>query len=521
MHFRIRWARAIVIASGLALLVASTVPASASAHGIKRAHATTSGDRVTSSTYRAMPQIGQARGRTLIFGGGDLVDASLNIPPTEPITNLQKILTDAGYGVDVSSSLPTNLKQYRAIWFLDTSPLTSTEETQLEAFVSAGRGVFLTGERPCTSCDALDNADGSVINNLVSGGGVQVGGLGDADNETAPNAVTPNAIDRATVNPNVLTTWTPGGPGGMSGVAPANVLTATNFGSQPTPTGALWDESSLIGGHGRLAILMDINWLETETPWDQTTATQMAVNLERFLMSSFPVPVKHSPRWSGYASKANGVRDVSGEWTVPTVDCTKATVGSAVGIWVGIDGFGNNKLVKAGVGVTCASPTATPCYYLFSEVLPGTESPITGCSGVAPGDDISVDVDNSPFGSSSFVVTIKDNGEPFGAPVTVTAPSKRDRSAECVVQMPPGNVGPTPTHFTQLADFGTVSFTACSATALQNAGNNLDTNQLAEGSDGAFTVSALNLGTRTRSRATVSAATLPDPTWTVSWVSAH
>ncbi len=128
---------------------------------------------------------------------------------------------------------------------------------------------------------------------------------------------------------------------------------------------------------------MNINWLESEF-WDQVTATQMVVNLERFLTSANPVPAAFNAQWAGYAASAGGVSDVSGKWTVPTVECSEVAAASAVGTWVGIDGFGNNNLVKAGAGVTCSSPNARPCYYLFTKVLPGAESPITGCSGVAP-----------------------------------------------------------------------------------------------------------------------------------------
>jgi hypothetical protein len=176
--------------------------------------------------------------------------------------------------------------------------------------------------------------------------------------------------------------------------------------------------------------------------------------------------------------------------------------------------------VKAGVGVTCASPSSTPCYYIFTEALPGTENPITGCSAVAPGDDFSVDISNSPYGSSTFIVEMKDNGSPVGgSPITVTAPSKRDASAECIVQLPPGNVGITPTHYTKLADFGTVSFTNCTATATQNAGPSLDVDPLASGSDGAFTVSQFNMMIPSKGVTATNPPSFPNLDWSVTWAS--
>jgi hypothetical protein len=460
-------------------------------------------------------QGGQARGRTLIFGGGDTGNGGSGIAPSESLTDLRNILTDAGYGVDVSETLPTNISQYKAIWYIADEALTLSEQSKLEAFVKSGRGLYLTGDQPTS----LDESDGSVINALVTGGGIEVGGQGDPDSSSSPNTVNGSAIDEASLSPNELTTWTPNEPGGMGNVADANVLTSTSFSGQSTPTGAIWDGSDMRNGVGRVAILMDINWLESEF-WDQATATQMAVNLERFLMFSLPVPVGHNPQWSGYAAKANGVREVSGEWTVPVVECSQASIASAVGIWVGIDGYGNTKLVKAGVGATCASPTSDACYYLFTEVRPGTEDPITDCSGVSPGDDLSIDVVNSPFGSSTFVITISDNGSAVGSPITLTAPSKRDKSAECVVQLPPGKVGLARAHYTQLADFGSVTFTECSATATPDAGTSLDTDGLESGSDGAFKVTSLNLGSSTKSKATVAAPDWPDLSWSVTWLRA-
>jgi hypothetical protein len=471
---------------------------------------------------RATAQVGQAKGRTLIFGGGDEAGASLGINPTESLTNLEDLLTNAGYGVDVSATLPKRIVQYKAIWFLDTNPLTASQESELESYVDSGHGLYLTGG-PDDCCGALNTSDTAVIDSLT-GSDIQAGGQGDADDANAPNSINTSAIDDIAENPSTLTGWTPDGPGGMSGVGQSNILTSTTFTMQPTPTGAVWDGSSLQEGTGRLAILMNINWLESEF-WNQTTAAQMAVNLERFLMAATPVRVANNPQWAGYAAKAHGVSDVTGEWTVPSVDCSQDSDPSAVGVWVGIDGFGNKKLVKAGVGVTCTSPAVPPCYYFFTEVLPGTESPIPGpggaCGGASPGDAVSVDVTNSPFGSSSFIISIIDNGEAVTSPITVTAPSKRDKSAECVVQLPPGDVGPTPAHYTELADFSSVTFTQCQATATQNAGDSLDVDQLPSGSDGAFAVTTLNMGTHTVPKAmTVPPSDFSNLAWTVNWVAA-
>jgi len=263
---------------------------------------------------------------------------------------------------------------------------------------------------------------------------------------------------------------------------------------------------------------MDINWLEAET-WDQTTATQMAINIERFLMSSLPVAIATNKSWAGYASKTHGVQDVNGEWTVPTVDCSQASKPSAVRIWVGIDGYGNKDLANAGVGITCSGPTdSSPCYYLFTGVHTSNETPVPGgCGEVSPGNVVSIDVANQPFGSSTFMATITVNGSVVdGQPFRLSEPSKRDGSGECVVELPAGFVGPgTPTHYPDLADFTPVTFTDCAASATPNAGTGLDTEQLATGSDGDFVVRALSMGRNPL--ATTTPPAFPNLAWSVNW----
>ena len=506
------------LVSSLTLFLAVAPPAWASAHHGKRPRVAIQTQRSARHLSQLTTPAGSARGRTLIFGGGDQQGGGAIA--SEPITDLENSLTSAGYGVDVSTALPTSLAQYTAVWFLDTEPLTGAEESELEAFVKRGNGLYLTGERPC--CDSMDNAsDSTIINALVRGGGIQVGGLNDADDGIAPEDVNASVIDDVAANPNVLSTWTPNDPGGMAGVAEENILTSTAFGGQTTPTGAVWDGSDMTSGKGRIAILMDINWLETQSEsYDPSTAPEMAANLERFLLDSFPVPTVARGKWAGYAAIATGVRDVNASWTVPTVDCGEVSKPSAASVWVGIDGLTNNELVKAGTGATCSGPTATPCYYAFEQVLPGAETPMTACSGVSPGDVITVDVTNNPFGSSTFVVTTSDNGNSVGQPLTLTAPSKRDKSAECVVQLPPGNVGPTPAHYKELADFGTVTFSSCAATATEIAGNTLDTDQLETGSDGAFSVRGYSLGSHVKPMTSLTLASLPDQAWSVNWLAA-
>jgi len=508
MQLPIRFSRVLAVASAAAVVTLFAPLAGADA-----------GASTRSTPSAAKARVGQVS--TLIFGSGDTVDVGLGVPSVEPIDNLESILANSGFPVNVSTSLPTDLKRYKAIWVLDTAALTGAEQSALESFVDSGHSLYLTGENDAC-CSPADSTDQNIIDDLVSGGGIQVGGFGAADNPDAPEDVQSGAVDGVAVNPNVLTTWYPSGPGGMGGVAASNVMTETNFDLQPVATGAVWDATSLTNGVGRLAILMDINWLEQQF-WDESTTTAMVVNLERFLMSAFPTPQTPNSQWAGYAAKATGVMDVTGQWTVPTVSCSQSSKPSAMGVWVGIDGFGNKELLKAGLGVTCSEPTGSPCYYLYTQVAPGGQVPLVpgDCTEVAPGDEVSVDLSNSPFGTSSFVATISDNGSTVGQPVMLMNSDRLDRSAECVVQMPQRTDHPLPTttRYDQLSDFGSVTFSQCQATATQVAGSSPDVDQLASGSDGAFAVSTLHMGSGSKVRAATTEPTFPDTSWTVSWMS--
>jgi hypothetical protein len=79
----------------------------------------------------------------------------------------------------------------------------------------------------------------------------------------------------------------------MSNVGADNVFTYVEPGDGTrVPTAAVWGADQVIGG-GRLAILMDINWLEPAYH-DATTEPQVAQNLALFL-SSLTTPPPPTP----------------------------------------------------------------------------------------------------------------------------------------------------------------------------------------------------------------------------------
>lgn len=469
----------------------------------------------------------------LIFGDGDYGNY-------EPLTNLQSLLQNDGKSVDVveSTALPKKITSYNEIWYVATDPVSASDAKRLQKFVSGGGGLYLTGERPC--CESLNGVDAAFINSLTVNGNIQIGGLGDADDETAFDDVNSSAEASAATSPNVLTGWLPAAPGGITGVPPKNELTSTPFGGTATATGAVWSGKDLKAGKGRLAILMDINWLESGW-WDLTTTTQMVQNLDTFLTSAAAGSTStatSSPNWSGYVGTATGVTYVNTSFTVPYVDCSTTHAGGAVSIWDGIDGSGNSHLVQAGVGIYCdkttkKTGTPSPCYDLWTEVLPAYPAsigPNDTCNGeVNPGDVVNVSIqDDHPPRGGSYAVVVSDT-PPGGSPTTysvdLTSAGEPELSAECIVEAPqyaPEFLGLSwlgkimgLNNFAQLPNFDVVDFTDCSAETDNN--GNFTSSELADPGNPFFNVSMINMSDVRRFKATTGPEIFPNLDWYVTW----
>ena len=158
--------------------------------------------------------------------------------------------------VDVDG-LPSDLSAYGTAWHVGAFvPATDTQQTMFRAFVEGGGRLYLTGERPC--CEALNASLTTFVRSVVdNGSGITIGGQGDIG---GPYTFSPG--DRGGIAERLLaigiTQFQPSSPGGIVGVGGANVLVSSGSG---TVIGAVWDETDLLGGAGRVAVLMDVNWL--------------------------------------------------------------------------------------------------------------------------------------------------------------------------------------------------------------------------------------------------------------------
>jgi hypothetical protein len=225
------------------------------------------------ATYTWTIATSAGNANVLIAGSGDVGNP-------EPNNNLAQLLTGAGYSVTESATLPADLSSFGQVWWVDSNPPTSDEQNQLIAFAQSGKGVYLTGERPC--CEALNAADQTIVNSLVTGGGITVGGQGDVCSCNAPLPVNPTVVGGVATQPFTVTTWTPASPGGMANVPASSVFSYYQPGDPSTRqvVAAVWDRPNLVG-NGRLVVFMDVNW--PEAAWRAANWFEVAQNVAFFL----------------------------------------------------------------------------------------------------------------------------------------------------------------------------------------------------------------------------------------------
>ena len=162
-----------------------------------------------------------------------------------------------------------------------------------------------------------------------------------------------------------------------------------------------------------------------------------------------------SLNWSGYAvaASASTVTVASGSWVVPKVTCSGGL--SYASFWVGIDGFNSGSVEQAGTLGQCFA--GSPSYSAWYEFYPAASVTISTIA-VKPGDAFTSTISYSGS-TDTFTVTITDTTT--GKTYSTTAPGSgaQRSSAECIAERP--SIGGS---ITRLANFGTGSFSRCTAT---------------------------------------------------------
>lgn len=157
-----------------------------------------------------------------------------------------------------------------------------------------------------------------------------------------------------------------------------------------------------------------------------------------------------SLNWSGYATVPDhGVTGVASTFTVPSVNPVPPGFSAN---WAGIGGYDTSDLIQAGT-----SQDAIQGNYAWYEILPASETPISGCTGdpnctVNAGDNVTVDI--HLVGTNLWSVSLTDAGHwswQQNVPYTST-----ESSAEWIFEAPTVGVQTIPAN-TGVNHFGPTS----------------------------------------------------------------
>jgi hypothetical protein len=179
--------------------------------------------------------------------------------------------------------------------------------------------------------------------------------------------------------------------------------------------------------------------------------------------------------WSGYADSETGsnkVSQVSGNWTLPAVQCLRAPYKNQDAFivnWVGIDGVTTGTVEQLGTGAQCFEGVLF--YYVWYEMFPagmveeGTPACISdNVNCPEPGDQITASVTVTPGGSgeNSYKLTLADHTRPdegFSVTKPCAAATCQDESAEWIVERPAFAPSASLVEFVPLVDFSKTFFT--------------------------------------------------------------
>jgi len=165
---------------------------------------------------------------------------------------------------------------------------------------------------------------------------------------------------------------------------------------------------------------------------------------------------------------------VSGDWTVPTVNCASGQTLYSVA-WVGIDGDSDSSptVEQDGTASDCAGSVAS--YYAWYELYAQSGSPLNGGAEVelpnpvAAGDLMSASVS---VVSGAWTLYIDDSTKGWTSTTHASWSAPVESSAEWIVERPEVcNGSGQDCSLTSLADFGTVSFTRAIATESGTSGS--------------------------------------------------
>ncbi|WP_161789779.1 G1 family glutamic endopeptidase [Streptacidiphilus neutrinimicus] len=131
--------------------------------------------------------------------------------------------------------------------------------------------------------------------------------------------------------------------------------------------------------------------------------------------------------WGGYAVTGGTYRTVTGDWTVPALDCS-ATSGD-ISFWSGLDGWSSSSVEQIGLDAVCTRKGAVQ-YNPWVEMYPANSIYFT--ETVKAGDTMTSSVTTN--GSGSFTLTLADPTRGWTKTYTKTLASAPLSSAEVIVE---------------------------------------------------------------------------------------
>ncbi|WP_282837589.1 LPXTG cell wall anchor domain-containing protein [Microbacterium flavum] len=306
--------------------------------------------------------------------------------------NLAVTLRELGSVVDVAGTLPADISEYREIWNAEAyGDLDPREEESLVDFVEGGGGLYLTGERPC--CEPLNDSVERVVNRLVTGSYITVGDQGDID---GPFTFNPDAAGSATRVPNVLVDFVPSSPGGLQGIGgirDTNVLAS----NETVAVGGVWDNGDMVDGEGRLAVLMDVDWLGKDT------RTPIIENIHHFLSFGASCAPKDEARGIVWGS------------SVPE-NCTTINTPRSVNFDASVmRGSVDVEISATGMELSCTHYSGSPIT-TASQMCDFSSAPEGGAT-------ITVTAVTSDFGTSTLFYRVKAKNDPRNVPDGYSATS--------------------------------------------------------------------------------------------------
>lgn len=157
-----------------------------------------------------------------------------------------------------------------------------------------------------------------------------------------------------------------------------------------------------------------------------------------------------SRNWAGYVATGTSFRQVSAEFTVPSVNCARAAGGAAPGgvaFWAGLGGYHGVTLGQDGVAAVCILGKAR--YYAWHENLPAGQVKLPGFA-VSPGDSVTASVSYHPAARTFTFRLANDSTGQRGSWQGKCPPRKVCATSAEVITEPAELAGT----ITQLADYG-------------------------------------------------------------------